>query len=73
MFRQRPDPKVPFSGWVFLSEKESQNASRARGRLEFHDPLTILRLMPEAANYLDLPPGTTLVRGPLGTFERIKL
>jgi len=69
MFREAPEPKFPFSGWVFLSENDFQNLSRGRGSLRFHDPLAVLRIAPEVAPYLDLPPGSKLKRVSRTTFE----
>ena len=69
MFREEPDPKLPFSGWVFLS---SQGSSRLAKDLSLHDPLAILRLAPEVANYLNLPTGTRLIRAGDKTFEADK-
>jgi hypothetical protein len=61
MFREKPDLNLPFSGWVLLPAQGSSSDSSKSG-LSFHDALAILRLAPEVADYLDLPPGTCLVR-----------
>jgi hypothetical protein len=56
MFRVEPDMNLPFSGWTFISsEKPDDN-------IEMHDCLGILRVAPEVAQYLDLPPGTEMSR-----------
>ena len=56
MFRVEPDMNVPFSGWTFISsEKPDDN-------VDMHDCLGILRVAPEVAQYLDLPPGTEMSR-----------
>jgi hypothetical protein len=52
MFREKPDPKLPFSGWVFLSSQGSRAAAKD---LHLHDALAILRLAPEVADYLNCP------------------
>jgi hypothetical protein len=70
MFRENPDPKLPFSGWVFLSSEESPDASADERGLELHDCLAALRVAPEVAAYLDMPPGTELVRTGERTFEK---
>lgn len=62
MFREKPDPNLPFSGWVFLSSSEPAHASPEKRGLKLHDCLAILRVAPEVAAYLDLPPGTHLMR-----------
>jgi hypothetical protein len=69
MFREEPDLKLPFSGWVFLSSQESSTLAKD---LDLHDPLAILRLAPEVANYLNLPPGTSLIRTGDKTFVEDK-
>jgi hypothetical protein len=69
MFRQEPDQKLPFSGWVFLSGEESPEASADERGLRLHDCLAVLRIAPEVAAYLNLPPGTELVRTSNETFE----
>jgi len=70
MFREDPDPKLPFSGWVLLSSEESPDASADERGLELHDCLAALRVAPEVAAYLDMPPGTELVRTGARTFEK---
>jgi len=69
MFREKPDANLPFSGWVFLSSEESPDATTNERGLELHDCLAILRVAPEVAAYLDLPPGTELIRTGESTFE----
>ena len=66
MFRTEPDPRLPFSGWTFFSSEDQLSASRG---LELHDCLAILRVAPEVAQYLDMPPGTDLTRTGETTFE----
>jgi hypothetical protein len=56
MFRVEPDMNVPFSGWTFISSESPED------NIEMHDCLGILRVAPEVAHYLDLPPGTELSR-----------
>jgi hypothetical protein len=70
MFRENPEPILPFSGWVFLSSEESPDASAEERGLELHDCLAVLRVAPEVAAYLDMPPGTELVRTGERTFEK---
>ena len=72
MFREQPDPKLPFSGWVFLSGDEAPPAFSAIRGLELCDPLAILRVAPEVAAYLDMPLGTRLVRTGKTTFEPLE-
>jgi hypothetical protein len=55
-FRDEPDMSVPFSGWTFFSSKHPKD------NIELHDCLAILRVAPEIAQYLDLPPGRNLTR-----------
>ena len=67
MFRSEPNPKLPFSGWVFISTEDEDISSEEHG-LDLHDCLAILRVAPEVAAYLDLPPGTELIRTGAQTF-----
>jgi hypothetical protein len=69
MFREKPEPGSPFSGWVFFSSKEPPEASSEKRGIKFHDCLAILRIAPEVAAYLDMPAGTRLVRTGEQTFE----
>jgi hypothetical protein len=69
MFREEPDAGLPFSGWVFLSSEEAPDLTSEERGLNLHDPRSILRLAPEVAQYLHLPPGTHLVRTGSRTFE----
>jgi hypothetical protein len=69
MFRQKPEPSLPFSGWVFLSSEESPETSADERGLNLHDCIAILRVAPEVAPYLDRPPGTHLVRSDAGKFD----
>ena len=69
MFREEPDLDLPFSGWVFLSSKESPTASPEERGLALHDVRAILRVAPEVAKYLEMPPGTLLFRTGADRFE----
>jgi len=69
MLRQEPDPGLPFSGWVFLSSRESPHTSSEERGLELHDCRAILRIAPEVAPYLHMPPGTHLIRRGKHKFE----
>ena len=69
MFRQEPDPGLPFSGWVFMSSGESPYTSSEERGLELHDCRAILRIAPEVATYLHMPPGTHLIRRGKHKFE----
>ena len=69
MFRQEPEPGLPFSGWVFLSSAESPEASADERGLNLHDCIAILRIAPEVAPYLGRPPGTHMVRNGAAEFE----
>ncbi len=70
MFREESDrPKGIFSGWTFFSSAEPADATPEQRGLELHDCLAILRLAPEVAQYLDMPPGTVLVRTGDKTFK----
>ena len=66
MFRGEPDPRLPFSGWTFFSSQDQLSETRG---LDLHDCLAILRIAPEVAQYLDMPPGTDLIRTGETTFE----
>lgn len=70
MFREDPEPGIPFSGWVFCSSEAKPGASADEMGLEFHDCWEALRVAPEVAGYLDMPPGTELVRTGERTFEK---
>jgi hypothetical protein len=61
-FREKPDMSVPFSGWTFFSSEAPTD------KIEMHDCLAILRVAPEIAPYLDLPPGHDLLRSSDTTF-----
>ena len=69
MFRQPPNPRIPFNGWVFLSGDESASELKSESGLALHDALTILRVAPEVRPYLHLPPGSHLVRCNKKEFE----
>ncbi len=66
MFRGEPEPGVPFSGWTFFSSDDTAGATCG---LALHDCLAILRVAPEVAQYLDMPPGSALKRTGKITFE----
>jgi hypothetical protein len=63
MFRVEPDMNMPFSGWTVISSESPED------NIEMHDCLRILRVAPEVAQYLDLPPGTEMSRTGETTFE----
>ena len=70
VFREESDrQKGVFSGWTFFSSQEAADATSDQRGLELHDCLAILRIAPEVAAYLDMPPGTVLVRTGEQTFE----
>ena len=62
-FREESDMSVPFSGWTFFSSEDPNDNT------EMHDCLAILRVAPEVAQYLDLPPGHDLFRTNDTTFD----
>lgn len=69
MFREDPNPELPFSGWVFCSSEETPDASPEERGVELRDCRAILRVAPEVADYLNMPPGTHLVRTGEQSFE----
>ncbi len=69
MFRKEPhQPKGVFKGWTFCSSEEPTDATAEQRGLKLHDCLAILRVAPEVEPYLDLPPGSVLVRSGETTF-----
>ena len=67
MFREEPNEGPPFSGWTFFSSESGEDAAAG---VELRDCLALLRVAPEVAEYLDMPPGTVLVRTGEATFAK---
>ena len=67
MFREEANDGLPFSGWTFFSTESGDDAAAG---VELHDCRAILRVAPEVAEYLIMPPGTILVRTGETTFEK---
>ena len=65
MFRQDPEPNIPFSGWCFICEERGNPKD-----IDLYSVETLLSADPSVAPFLDAPVGSGFVRTPEGTFER---
>lgn len=61
----REEPEPGYSGWMLISSEEKDDGAEP----EMHNCLEALRVAPELAEYLHLPPGTHLVRTGSRRFE----
>jgi hypothetical protein len=66
MFRQAPNPGMPFSGWCFVSGKEEKDDD-----LDLYFVESLLEADASVEPFLSEPVGTRFRRNHEGIFERV--
>lgn len=66
IFRQEPNPELPFSGWCFLSGLEEKEED-----LDFYFVESLLDVDASVEPFLFEPVGTRFLRNHEGIFERV--
>ena len=64
MFRQDPNPDLPFSGWCFVSGENGKPTD-----IDLYSVESLLAADPSVESLLDAPVGSSFVRAQDGTFE----
>ncbi len=64
MFRQEPEPNIPFSGWCFICDERGNPKDTGLYSVE-----SLLAVDPSVAPFLDAPVGSKFVRLKDGTFQ----
>ena len=64
MFREDPDPKLPFSGWCFICGEKGSPTD-----IDLYSVESLLAADPSVAGFLDAPVGSRFVRTEDGRFE----
>jgi hypothetical protein len=64
MFRQDPNPDLPFSGWCFLCGEKGDPED-----IDLYSVESLLAADPSLEPFLDEPIGSSFARTPDGTFE----
>src|SRR5688572_10990105 len=66
MFRNEPDPDIPYSGWCFVTGEEEKDED-----IDLYSVESLLAADPSVEPFLFEPVGTRLRRTEEGTFERV--